>query len=92
MSTPGTTHCASSNSQVSSAMKNGINSTPSVNSSCKNKDQEEDSLETSSQILPKVNKIIKHLIDEFNCNHQADLDTNHNQVMIYNREDEHEKI
>jgi len=38
--------------------------------------------------------LIKMILEEFNCNHQADLEDmgSSNQVKIYNREDEHKRI
>ena len=47
--------------------------------------------ETENVLKEKVINIIKVMIDEFNCNHQADLDSP-NQVKIYERENEHKKI
>ena len=35
--------------------------------------------------------MIKLVGEEFNCNHQADIDSKE-QVKIYNREEEHDKI
>lgn len=35
--------------------------------------------------------IIKIMIEEFNCNHQADIDSNKTET-IYNRDNEHKKI
>lgn len=35
--------------------------------------------------------MIKTMIEEFNCNHQADIDSAHTEH-IYNRDDEHSKI
>lgn len=46
---------------------------------------------TDSDLKDKVVRIIKIMIEEFNCNHQADIDSDKT-VTIYNREMEHNKI
>ena len=51
--------------------------------------KENENIQTTNALKQKVLSIIKVMIDEFNCNHQADLDSP-NQVRIYEREDEHD--
>ena len=54
-------------------------------------EKENESGQNSQNLKQRVLDIIKVMIDEFNCNHQADLDSP-DLVKIYERDDEHNQI